>query len=121
MQPDKLEAQTSQRSGTATIDLGARVYNIRTFGAKGDGKAIDTAALQAAIDACTRDGGGTVLVPAGVFQIGTVELKSNVTLRIAAAGKLLGSADGKQYHAVDAIPLRGIRRLWTETGHSCLP
>jgi len=107
MQPDKLEAQTSQRSGTATIDLGARVYNIRTFGATGDGKAIDTAALQAAIDACTRDGGGTVLVPAGVFQIGTVELKSNVTLRIAAAGKLLGSADGKQYHAVDAIPLSG--------------
>lgn len=107
VQPDNLVAQTSQRSGTATIDLGARVYNIRTFGAKGDGKALDTVALQAAIDACTRDGGGTVLVPAGVFQIGTIELKSNVTLRIAAGGKLLGSADGKQYHAVDAIPLSG--------------
>ena len=48
-----------------------------------------------------------MLVPAGTFQIGTVELKSNVTLHIAASGKLLGSADGKQYHAVDAIPLRG--------------
>jgi hypothetical protein len=88
-------------------DLGARVYNIRTFGAKGDGQTVDTAALQAAIDACTRDGGGTVLVPAGTFVIGTTELKSNVTLHIAAAGKLLGSADGKQYHAVDAIPLHG--------------
>jgi hypothetical protein len=89
------------------IDLGARVYNIRAFGAKGDGVTLDTAALQAAIDACTRDGGGTVLVPAGTFVIGTVELKSNVTLHIAATGKLLGSADGKQYHAVDAIPLHG--------------
>jgi polygalacturonase len=48
-----------------------------------------------------------VLVPAGVFVIGTVELKSNVTLHITAQGKLLGSADGKQYHAADAIPLRG--------------
>jgi polygalacturonase len=88
-------------------DLGARIYNVRAFGAKGDGVALDTAALQTAIDTCTRDGGGTVLVPAGTFQIGTVELKSNVTLHIAAGGKLLGSADGKQYHAVDAIPLSG--------------
>jgi polygalacturonase len=88
-------------------DLGARVYNVRDFGAKGDGVALDTAALQTAIDTCTRDGGGTVLVPAGTFHVGTVELKSNVTLHIAAGGKLLGSADGKQYHAVDAIPLSG--------------
>ena len=88
-------------------DLGARIYNIRSYGAKGDGVALDTVALQKAIDACTRDGGGTVLVPSGTFQIGTVELKSNVTLHIAASGKLLGSGDGKQYHAVDAIPLHG--------------
>lgn len=95
------------RSAVSASDLGARMYNIRDYGAKGDGIALDTAALQAAIDACTHDGGGTVLVPAGNFQIGTVELKSNVTLHIAASGKLLGSADGKQYHAVDAIPLKG--------------
>ncbi len=88
-------------------DLGVRVYNIRTFGAKGDKTTVDTAAVQAAIDACAGDGGGTVLVPAGTFTIGTVELKSNVTLHLAASGTLLGSADGKQYHAVDAIPLRG--------------
>lgn len=88
-------------------DLGARVYNIRSYGAKGDKATLDTAAVQAAIDACARDGGGTVLVPAGTFTIGTVELKSNVTLHIASSGKLLGSGDGKQYHAVDAIPLRG--------------
>ncbi|HZQ43503.1 MAG TPA: glycosyl hydrolase family 28 protein [Acidobacteriaceae bacterium] len=99
-----LEAQPTHASGN---DLGARVYNIRDFGAKGDGKTMDTAALQAAIDACTRDGGGTVLVPAGTFQIGATELKSNVTLHIAAGATLLGSADGKQYHAVDAIPLHG--------------
>ena len=86
---------------------GTRVYNIEDFGGKGDGRTLSTAALQTAIDACAKDRGGTVLVPAGVFVIGTVEMKSNVTLRIAAGGKLLGSADGKQYHAADAIPLRG--------------
>jgi hypothetical protein len=99
-----LAAQPAVVGGTA---LGTRVYNIVDFGAKGDGKTLDTQAVQAAIDACTKDQGGTVLVPAGVFVIGTVEMKSNVTLHIAAQGKLLGSADGKQYHAADAIPLRG--------------
>jgi hypothetical protein len=92
---------------TGASTLGTRVYNITDFGAKGDGTTLATQALQAAIDACTKDQGGTVLVPAGVFVIGTVEMKSNVCLRIAAGGKLLGSADGKQYHAADAIPLRG--------------
>lgn len=86
-------------------DTGARIYNIRDFGAKGDGKTLDTAAVQLAIDTCNKDHGGTVLVPAGVFVIGTIELKSNVTLHIVAQGKLLGSADGKQYHASDVIPL----------------
>lgn len=88
-------------------DLGARAYNVRDFGAKGDGVTLDTAAVQAAIDKCHQDQGGTVLVPAGVFAIGTVELKSNVMLHIAAQGKLLGSADGKQYHAAEGIPLSG--------------
>jgi hypothetical protein len=95
------------KAAASTIDLGARVYNVRSYGAKGDGTTLDTAALQAAIDACHNDGGGTVLVPAGTFNIGTTELRSNVTLHIAAGGKLLGSGDGKQYHAVDAIPLHG--------------
>jgi hypothetical protein len=91
----------------ADQNLGARTYNVRDFGAKGDGRTLDTDAVQAAIDACTRDRGGTVLVPAGVFVIGTIEMKSNVTLHIAHSGKLLGSADGRQYHAAEAIPLSG--------------
>lgn len=86
---------------------GVRTYNIRDFGAQGDGKTLDTAALQSAIDACHRDQGGTVLVPAGVFVIGTVELKSNVTLHLAAQGTLLGTTDKNQYHAADKIPLAG--------------
>jgi Pectate lyase superfamily protein len=80
--------QPTQHNATDE-DSGARVYNIRRYGAKGAGIALDTAALQAAVDACHQDGGGTVLVPAGTFQIGAVELKSNVTLHIVAAGKLL--------------------------------
>ena len=100
-------AQRSAEAEQAGVAEGAQVYNVRTYGAKGDGKTPDTAAIQRAIDACSGDGGGTVLVPAGTFLIGTVEIKSNVTLHIAASGVLLGSTRGTDYHAVDAIPLSG--------------
>ena len=102
-----LSSSADPPAGPATQSAGARVYNIRDFGAKGDGKTLDTAALQAAIDACTRDGGGTVLVPSGTFVVGTTELKSNVILHLAASATLLGSGDGKDYHAISAIPLSG--------------
>jgi len=102
-----LRSASGQETAAPELDEGARVYNVRTYGARGDGQTLDTVAVQKAIDACAADGGGTVLVPAGTFLIGSVELKSNVTLRLAAAGKLLGSAHGSDYHAVEAIPLSG--------------
>lgn len=100
-------SSAAQPVAPAAQVMGARVYNVRDFGAKGDGQTLDSAALQAAIDACARDGGGTVLVPSGIFVIGTTELKSNVTLHLAASATLLGSGDGKDYHAIAAIPLSG--------------
>jgi len=100
-------ARADDASAAPDNTNGTRTYNIRDFGAKGDGTTLDTAALQAAIDACNKDQGGTVLVPAGTFVIGTTELKSNVTLHIAAQGILLGSDHGKDYFPADAIPLHG--------------
>src|SRR5215467_14483692 len=79
-------------------------FNVRDFGASGDGKTLDTAAVQKAIDACTAAGGGTVLVPPGDFVVGTVELKSNVTLHLAAAGRLLGSGKPGDYSAGKGVP-----------------
>jgi hypothetical protein len=103
----RLPAAVKAASPAPNRDLGTRTYNLRDYGALGDGVALDTAALQSAIDACSHDGGGIVLVPAGVFLIGAAELKNNVTLRICAGGKLLGSGRGIHYHPVDAIPLTG--------------
>ncbi len=100
--PDPFAAHSN--SGVDEKSLGARTYNVRDFGAKGDGVVIDTMAVQAAIDACNRDRGGTVLVPAGNFVIGTIELKSYVTLHLAAQGKLLGSANPEHYKAGNGIP-----------------
>ncbi|RYZ24915.1 MAG: glycoside hydrolase [Chitinophagaceae bacterium] len=84
--------------------LGARIYNVRDHGAKGDGTTLDTAAIQAAIDKCFADKGGNVLIPAGVFASGTLELKSNVTLHLSAGGKLLGSPKREDYTAGKGVP-----------------
>src|SRR4051794_9391780 len=65
--PAIVSAQENKAPGAN--DLGSRLYNIRDFGAKGDGQTVDTQAVQAAIDACTKDQGGVVLVPGGTFVI----------------------------------------------------
>lgn len=83
---------------------GVRIYNICDYGAKGDGKTLNTKAIQSAIDKCFADKGGTVLIPAGNFLSGTLELKSNVTLHIAASGKLLGSPKREDYTAGKGVP-----------------
>lgn len=77
-------------------------FNIRQFGAKGDGVTLDTAAIQSAIDACTAAGGGTVVVPSGTFLTGTLMMKSNVTLDLAATAILLGSTNTADYSAAVA-------------------
>ena len=56
----------------------ADVYDVRRFGATGDGVTKDTAAVQAAIDAAARAGGGEVRIPAGRYVCGTLYLRSNV-------------------------------------------
>ena len=67
------------------------------FGARADGVAKDTAAIQAAIDACATDAGGTVVLRRGVFLSGTIRLRSHVTLRVEAGATLRGSQDDADY------------------------
>ncbi len=72
-------------------DLGTRTYNIRTYGAKGDGTTLDTPALQAAIDACNKDGGGTVRVPSGTYACYSIRLKSNVALYLEQGATIVAA------------------------------
>ncbi len=76
---------------------GAGIYNVRHYGAAGDSNTLDTKAIQAAIDACTSNQGGTVLVPAGTFLVGSIQLKSNVTFHLAPQARLLGSTNLGDY------------------------
>lgn len=68
-----------------------QVFDITAYGAKCDSQTINTSAIQKTIDACHAAGGGTVLVPEGVFVTGSVRLRSRVTLEIAKDAILRGS------------------------------
>lgn len=76
--------------------------SVRAFGASGDGRANETQAIQAAIDACARAGGGTVLVPAGSYVTGALFLRSDLTLLLDAGATLLGSEDPADYPVIDS-------------------
>jgi hypothetical protein len=66
-------------------------YNVRAFGAAGDGKTLDSPAINKAIDACAEAGGGTIFLPAGTYLSGSIRLKSNIHLLIDAGATLLGA------------------------------
>ncbi len=58
-------------------------YNVRYFGAVGDGKTLDSPAINAAIEAAESDGGGQVYLPAGTYLSGSIRLKSNIDLHLS--------------------------------------
>jgi hypothetical protein len=73
------------------------VFSIRDYGAVGDGKTLETIAINKAIEACAAAGGGQVLFPPGRYLSGTVHLKSHVTLFLEAGATLIGTTKLDQY------------------------
>lgn len=73
-------------------------YNINDFGAIGDGKTDNAAAIQKAIDTCSEKGGGTVLIPSGgIFMTGPFSLKSHVDFHVSASATVLANPDEMVY------------------------
>lgn len=85
----------------------AAPFDVTAFGARGDGRTKDTAALQQAIEACASAGGGEVVLPKGTYLSGSLRLRSGVKLVVPTGARLLGSGnladypDGKLIYAVD--------------------
>jgi polygalacturonase len=92
----------SSCGGDALADaVQGHVFNVRDHGAQGDGKTIDTAAIQKALDACGDPGGGTVLLPAGTYLSQPLVLRTKTTLQLESGATLRATDDPADYKRTD--------------------
>ena len=76
-----------------------KIFRLTDYGATGDGKTLNTGAFQRAIAACSAAGGGRLIVPAGHWLTGPIELRSHVDLHLEAGAMVLFTPDHNQYHS----------------------
>src|SRR5215468_3584979 len=98
-------------------DSRSGVYDVRAFGAKGDGKTVDTTAINKAIDAAAAAGGGTVRFPAGSYLSFSIHLKSNITLYLDQ-GTTIVAADPMTDHGTYDPPEPNQWDQYQDFGHS---
>jgi len=91
-------------------------YNVRDYGAKGDGITLDTKMINASIDAASAAGGGTVYFPAGNYFSGSIHLKSNITLYIEKGATIIAvpAEDSSEYDK----PEPAINDQYQDFGHT---
>lgn len=92
-------------------------YNVRDFGARGDGQTLDTEAINRAIAAAAAMGGGTVSFPAGTYPSFSIRLKSNITLWLGPGATLLAAEPAEGKGAYD-LPEPNEFDLYQDFGHS---
>ncbi len=80
------------KPSTETVADARGVFDIKAFGAKGDGKALDSPVVNKAIDAAAAAGGGTVFFPAGTYRSFSIRLKSNITLYLDHGATILAAS-----------------------------
>ena len=89
-------------------------YNVRQFGAAGDGMVYDTQAIQSAIDSASKNGGGVIYFPPGIYLTRTIILTDHITLHIEQGALILGSKDLNKYDpAFGAFTDSGGRKFGT--------
>lgn len=90
-------------------------YNVKKYGAKGDGKNLDSKAINKAIEQAASNGGGTVYLPAGVYLSGSIRLKSNISLFIDQGAMIIAAPVSVEDQYDDEEP--GAGNAYQDSGH----
>lgn len=108
------------QGGAATTERPV-YFDVRRFGAKGDGTTVDSPAINAAIESAANVGGGTVMFPAGVYASYSIHLKSNVALFLAQGATILAAPtpyEGMASGGYDAAEPQGAWEPYQDFGHN---
>jgi hypothetical protein len=106
----------AQTSKPENVSVACRV---KAYGAKGDGIALDTVAINAAVQDCHSRGGGTVVVEPGTYRTGTIYLLDNTTLKLEPGSRILGSENLADYpHLARPSEERDTALLVAEGAHN---
>ena len=100
-----------------TVRNGAGFFDVKGFGAKGDGKALDSAAINKAIDAAAAAGGGTIFFAAGTYRCFSIRLRSHIALYLDA-GAVIVAADPRDGDGKYDPPEPNEWDQWQDFGHS---
>jgi polygalacturonase len=95
-----VKAQDKSLSKVPVPSFKKDTFNIKSFGSIADGITLNTNAIKRAIETCSKEGGGVVLVPQGLWLTGPIELKSNVNLSVVKGAVLQFTSDFSQYKLV---------------------
>lgn len=91
-----------------TPALASVSHNVKDYGVRGDGRSVETALIQGAIDSCALDGGCTLVFPAGRYRSGTLFLRDSVTLHLTPGAVLATSGNADDYPAPALIYGKGV-------------
>ena len=83
-----------QTAPAPSVTAGRSLYDVRAFGAKGDGTTVDTPAINQAIETIAANGGGTLHFPAGTYLCYTIRLKNNVDLYLDQGTTIFAASSG---------------------------
>lgn len=111
LQVEAADPAWASKVGVRKLKIKKRIFNVKDFGAVNDGKTLTTEAIQKAIDACSRKGGGKVVFAPGQYLTGSLFIKEDVFLQIDKGVELLGSQDLKDYPDIDTR-VAGIEMKW---------
>jgi polygalacturonase len=120
-----LPAVAHERVGAPLSSLSPMFFDVRTYGATGSGKSLDTPGVNAAIEAAAAAGGGTVVFPAGTYLCFSIQLKSGVGLYLSQGAVILaagspkpGEATGQMGGTYDAAEPKTAWDAYQDYGHN---